>query len=247
MTIKSIKFLGITFYNENYTQIKNRLFQKKSYLVIPAASALGKFFFSKNKNYIKSLQKSRVAIFDSGLFCLCLLFLKFVRVKKFSGYKFIKFFLSDTEMKSKKILILNSSKKEKKLNTILLNNFKFQFQKHYVCPIYNPKLIQDEILIKIINNYKPEVIIINIAGGIQELLALYLCQNIKIKFAIICSGAAMGFFSGSQAPISKFADRYFLGWFVRLIYNPIVFLPRLTKSLLLVLIVLFNSITIVRR
>jgi UDP-N-acetyl-D-mannosaminuronic acid transferase (WecB/TagA/CpsF family) len=247
MKIKAIKFLGIRFYNENYTQIKNRLFQKKSYLVIPAASALGSVFLSKNNNYAKSLQKSSVAIFDSGLFCLCLLFLKFVRVKKFSGYKFIKFFLSDTVMKSKKILILNSSKKEKKLNTILLNNFKFQFQKHYICPIYNPKLIQDEILIKIINNYKPEVVIINIAGGIQESLALYLCQNIKIKFVIICSGAAMGFFSGSQAPIGKLTDRYFLGWFVRLIYNPVLFLPRLTKSLLLVFIVLFNSITIVRR
>lgn len=247
MTIKSLKFLGIKFYNENYTQIKKRLFQKKSYLVIPAASALGNVLFSKNKNYLKSLQKARVAIFDSGFFCICLLFLKFKIVKKFSGYKFINSFLSDTAMKSKKILILNSNKKEKKLNTILLNNFKFQFQKHYICPIYNPNLIKDKILIKIINNYKPEVVIINIAGGVQEPLALYLHQNIKIKFVIICSGAAMGFFSGSQSPIGKFTDKYFLGWLVRLIYNPIIFLPRLTKSTLLILIVLFNSITIVYR
>ena len=247
MTIKSIKFLGITFYNENYTQIKNRLIQKKGYLVIPAASALGNVFFLKNKNYLKSLQKARVAIFDSGLFCMCLLFLKFIKVKKFSGYRFIFFFLSDTTMKSKKILILNANKREKKLNTVLFNNFKFQFHRHYVCPIYNPKLIQDEILIKIINNYKPEVIITNIAGGVQEPLALYLHENIKIKFVTICSGAAMGFFSGSQAPISKFADTYFLGWFIRLIYNPIIFLPRFAKSLLLIFIVLFNSITIVHR
>lgn len=247
MTIKTIKFLGITFYNENYTQIKNRLFQKKSYLVIPAASALGNVFLPKNKSYLKSLQKAQVAIFDSGLFCICLLFLKFIRVKKFSGYKFINYFLSDIAMKSKKILILNANKREKKLNTILLNNFKFQFHRHHVCPIYNPKLIQDEILIKIINNYKPEVIITNIAGGVQEPLALYLHENIKIKFVTICSGAAMGFFSGSQAPISKFTDTYFLGWFIRLIYKPIIFLPRLTKSLLLIPIVLFNSITIVYR
>ena len=247
MTIKTIKFLGITFYNENYTQIKNRLFQKKSYLVIPAASALGNVFFSKNKYYLKSLQKAQVAIFDSGFFCICLLFFKFVIVKKFSGYKLINFFLSDTAMKSKKILILNSNKKEKKLNMTLLNNFKFQFQRHYICPIYNPKLIKDNILIKIINNYKPEIVIINIAGGVQEPLALYLRQNIKIKFVIICSGAAMGFFSSSQAPISKFADEFFLGWLVRLIYNPIVFLPRLIKSILLIPIILFNPITIVRR
>jgi N-acetylglucosaminyldiphosphoundecaprenol N-acetyl-beta-D-mannosaminyltransferase len=247
MTIKSIKFLGITLYNENYTQIKNRLIQKKGYLVIPAASALVNVFFSKNKHYLKSLQKARVAIFDSGLFCVCLLFLKFIKVKKFSGYRFINYFLSDTTMKFKKILILNANKREKKLNTVLLNNFKFQFHRHYVCPIYNPKLIQDEILIKIINNYKPEVVISNIAGGIQEPLALYLHENIKIKFVTICSGAAMGFFSGSQAPISKIIDAFFLGWFIRLIYNPILFLPRFTKSLLLIFIVLFNSVTIVRR
>ena len=150
-------------------------------------------------------------------------------------------------MKSKKILILNSVKKEKKLNTILLNSNKFQFHKHYICPIYNPKLVHDKILIKIINNYKPEVVIINIAGGVQEPLALYLQQNTNVKFVTICSGAAMGFFSGMQAPISKFVDKYYLGWLARLIYNPFLFLPRLTKSLLLILIVLCNSITIVRR
>ena len=247
MTIKTIKFLGITFYNENYTQIKNRLFQKKSYLVIPAASALGNVFFSKNKYYLKSLQKAKVAIFDSGFFCICLLFFKFVIVKKFSGYKLINFFLSDTAMKSKKILILNSNKKEKKLNMTLLNNFKFQFQRHYICPIYNSELLHDKMLIKIVNNYKPEIVIINIGGGIQEILAFYLRQNVKKKFATICSGAAMGYFSGSQAPVSKLTDKYYLGWLIRLIFNPAIFIPRLTKSIFLIYIVLNNSVTCVRR
>ena len=247
MTIKIIKFLGIKFYNENYTQIKKRLFQKKGYLVIPAASALSEVFLKKNHHYLNSLKKANIAIFDSGLFCICILFFKFILVKKFSGYKFINEFLRDKMMKSKKILILNSVKKEKKLNTILLNSNKFQFHKHYICPIYIPKLVHDKILIKIINNYKPEVVIINITGGVQEPLALYLQQNTNVKFVTICSGAAMGFFSGSQAPISKFMDKYYLGWLVRLIHNPSVFIPRLAKSFFLIVYVLLNPVTILRR
>ena len=247
MTIKIIKFLGIKFYNENYAQIKKRLFQKKGYLVIPAASALMEVYLKKNRYYLNSLKKANIAIFDSGLFCLCILFFKLIRVKKFSGFKFMENFLSDTTLKSKKILILNACKKEKKNNIILLNSNKFKFHKHYICPIYNPKLAHDKILIKIINNYKPEVVIINISGGVQEPLALYLQQNTKVKFVTICSGAAMGFFSGSQAPINKFMDKYYLGWFVRLIHNPLIFIPRLTKSLFLIANVLFTPINILRR
>ena len=111
MTIKIIKFLGIKFYNENYTQLKKRLFQKKGYLVIPAASALSEVFSKKNQHYLNSLKKANIAIFDSGLFCICIFFFKFIRVKKFSGYKFIEEFLLDTMMKSKKNLILNDCKK----------------------------------------------------------------------------------------------------------------------------------------
>jgi len=42
-------------------------------------------------------------------------------------------------------------------------------------------------------------------------------------------------------------DKYYLGWFVRLIYNPLLFIPRLTKSLFLIAYVLFNPVTILRR
>ena len=247
MEIKIIKFLGIKFYNMNYSQVKKKLSQKKGYLVIPAASALSYVYLKKNYYYLNALRKSNVAIFDSGLFCLCLLLIKFIKVKKFSGYRFIKDFLSDVTNKSKKILVLNSNKKEEKLSRILLNAKKFELVKHYICPIYNSKLIYDKILIKIINNYKPEIVIINISGGVQEPLALYLKKNTKIKFISICSGAALGFFSGMHAPITKYEDLFYLGWLRRIIYNPRVFIPRLTKSLLLLFIVLINPVTILKK
>ena len=81
MKVKSVKFFGIKFYNENYTQIKNRLLQKGGYIVMPAASALSNAI-SKNTFYLKSLKNASVAIFDSSLFCLCLLLFKFLKVKK---------------------------------------------------------------------------------------------------------------------------------------------------------------------
>lgn len=245
MAVKVINFLGVKFYNENYSQVKKRLFfKKKSYLVIPAASSICNCYFKKNLSHLKSLQKSSVAILDSGLFCLCLLIFKFIFVKKFSGYKFLKSFLSDTTVKSKKILVLDSCKEEKKKNKVFLKYKKFKFIKHYICPFYNPELIRDKKLINVINNYKPAIVIINISGGVQECLALYLKENVHLKFTSICSGAALGFFSGFHEPINSYIDKFYLGWFVRVVFDPVKFIPRIAKSFFLVFIVLINSVTI---
>ena len=74
-----------------------------------------------------------------------------------------------------------------------------------------------------IKKKKPDYILTNIGGGVQEVLGLYLKKNLKIKSTILCTGAAISFFTGDQAPINSFIDRYYLGWFVRLIFNPYIF------------------------
>ena len=47
----------------------------------------------------------------------------------------------------------------------------------------------------------------------QEPLAFYLKRNLDKKIFIICTGAAIGFFTKTQAPINDFFDKYYLGWF----------------------------------
>jgi len=75
-------------------------------------------------------------------------------------------------------------------------------------------------LINLIKKYRPEIILINIAGGVQEPLAFYIKKKINFKTLSICSGAAISFMTGVQAPINDTIDNFYLGWFFRLLYNP---------------------------
>ena len=240
--MKIVNFLGIKFYNVVYQYILDILLKDRKYLVIPAAYALARSYYFKKE--LKALQKSDIAIFDSGFFCFSLRLIKNIKVDKFSGYKFLNFFLDDVRNKNKKILSLDPSFEDLKYNKKYLQFKKFKFVKNYVCPMYQDKVIEDKRLIKIINEYKPEFIISNIAGGKQETLAFYIIQNATPNSSVICSGAALAFLTGRQAPITNFIDEYYLGWLIRLIYNPKLYLSRILFSFKLFFIVFKNKVKI---
>ena len=114
------------------------------------------------------------------------------------------------------------------MNIKLLRSKKIFYFKTYIAPKYNNFI--DKKLIKIINAYRPRYIIINIGGGSQEPLAIYLKNNIKYKVSIMCTGAAIAFMTGEQAPINKIIDKFYLGWFMRILWKPNLYLKRILKS-----------------
>jgi UDP-N-acetyl-D-mannosaminuronic acid transferase (WecB/TagA/CpsF family) len=59
--------------------------------------------------------------------------------------------------------------------------------------------------------------VVNIGGGTQELLGWYLRRNVTGKPLIVCTGAAIAFLSGRQARIPSWADRFYLGWVMRIL------------------------------
>ena len=91
---------------------------------------------------------------------------------------------------------------------------------------------------------KPDFILTNIGGGRQEILGLYLKEQLKIKTTILCTGAAISFFTKDQAPINNFIDKYYLGWLLRLIFNPLIFFKRYIFGLKLIPMVIFNKVKI---
>jgi len=211
-----IKLKGITFYSGTFDQIYDK-FENSTVLVAPAASALADI--DVKKKYHLSLKKADIAILDSGFFCILLKILKRVNVQKFSGYLFLELFLTKAA-KHNKILLINPTKKSNYLNSRLLKKKGFKNILGYTAPLYKKNLV-DLDLIKLVNNYKPRYVIINIGGGTQEILAQYLKENIKKrKINILCTGAAIAFMTGEQAPINKIVDKFYLGWLVRLLHNP---------------------------
>ena len=226
-----IVFRGIKFYNYNFYKIFSKI-NKGGYLVAPAASAITNIDI--NKKYYDSLKKSDVAILDSGFFCLLLRLFKGKKVTKFSGYLFLKNFLNLNLIKKKNILTIDPTSDHSKVNKSYLKSKNFLNIKSYVAPIYNNQNIYDNKLIKLIKKNKPRYILINIGGGVQELLALYIKKNVNLKISIFCTGAAIAFLTKKDAPINDLVDKLYLGWLLRTLYNPRRFFIRTVKSLILI-------------
>ncbi len=89
-------------------------------------------------------------------------------------------------------------------------------------------------MIKLIKDFKPNYIIINLGGETQEILGLYIKTSIKFKTSILCTGAAIAFLTKSQAPINDTIDKLYMGWLLRTIYNPREYFLRILKSLYLI-------------
>lgn len=225
-------FYGIKFYNSSFKYIYKEI-KKGGYLVAPAASSLSKIL--ENKKYYNSLKNSDVAILDSGFFCILLRVFKNQKVKKLSGYFFLKAFLNLKFSKKIKFLNIDPNFEESILNNdYLVKKKKIKNVISYVAPRYRKK-IYDSKLIDLINKEKPKYIIINIGGEVQEVLAYYIKTKIKYKVSIMCTGAAIAFLTKKQAPLmSDFIDKFYLGWFVRLLHNPRKYFSRIVSSLNLI-------------
>ena len=97
----------------------------------------------------------------------------------------------------------------------------------YLAPVY-PKQgpLEDEPLLARLRERCPKVIVLNLGGGVQERLGLYLRESLDFNPTSICTGAALAFLSGQQVRIPKWADHLFLGWFLRCLASPTHFIPR---------------------
>lgn len=228
--MKLIYFKKIKFYSGSFIEIYNEI-NKGGLLVAPAASALSNI--KSDNNYYYSLKNSDVAILDSGFFCILLRIFKQVKVKKLSGYLFLKKFL-DIFPRKKKLFIIDHSKSSNKKNKFFLKKLKIGINGSYIAPLYSHNKVEDKTLIKSINEIKPRYILINLGGGTQEKLGLYIKNKIKFKCSIICTGAAIAFMTGEQAPINTFIDKYYMGWLVRLIWNPALYYERVLVSFKLI-------------
>ena len=134
------------------------------------------------------------------------------------------------------ILLIDPTKDDSRLNLKLLKNKKFNKVYSYISPFYknNNSFNKDKKILKLIKQLIPKYIIINIAGGKQEPLGFYLKKKISKKISIICTGAAIAFLTKRQAPINDLVDRLYLGWALRLIYNPINTYKRFLNSFLII-------------
>ena len=241
--IKKIIFQKIAFHNIQKKDFNIHIKQKKLF-VFPSGSGIP--LIAEDKKYYLSLKKADYVFFDSGFFVLLLRILKNIKVNKFSGFKFLYIFFNYLKKnKNKKIFCIDPNILFSKSNQKYLKKIGLKKIYSYVAPSYKSSNLIDKKLIKKINKIKPDYILTNIGGGTQEILGFYLKKNLKNKTTIICTGGAISFFTGDQAPITKFIDKIYLGWLLRLIFNPLLFYKRYLYALRLFPMVLFNKVKVV--
>ena len=241
--VSKIIFRKIKFNNINYKNF-NKYIVKKGLFVFPAGTALATI--EKSNEYYKSIQKANFVFFDSGFFVLLLKIFKNINVSKFSGYKFLNlFFTYLKDNKKKSVFCIDPNLKFSKSNKSLFKNLGIQKIHNYLAPKYDLSNLSDKKLLNLLKKLKPDFILTNIGGGTQEILGLYIKKNLKFKTTILCTGGAISFFTGDQAPINTFIDKFYLGWFIRLIFNPLVFLKRYVFGLRLIPMVIFSKIKII--
>ncbi len=242
--IKQVIFKKIKFNNFEDYDFK-KIISKKGYFVFPAAPALASINLSKN--YYDALLKADSVFFDSGFFVLLLKLIKGITVKKFSGYKFLSLFFDHLKNnKTTSILTIDPNKINSIANKKLLKEIGVKRVDSYIAPNYDQESLRDLKLLKRIKKTKPDFIITNIGGGIQEILGKYIKEKSNKKCTIVCTGGAIAFFTGKQAPINSLIDKLYLGWFLRLIFNPIIFIKRYISALKLIKMVLKDNIRIVK-
>ena len=159
---------------------------------------------------------------------LCRLYM--IRVHRYSGFRLLLDLFDYLKDNHLRVFLVDPTEKTGAANRkYLMSNTCLSEEEigSYVAPLYPSKApIEDPVLLGLINEFKPDLVILGIAGGKQEVLGDYLRRNVQNKTTIVCTGAALSFFTGEQARITDAVDKYYLGWLARIFRNPRVFLPR---------------------
>jgi N-acetylglucosaminyldiphosphoundecaprenol N-acetyl-beta-D-mannosaminyltransferase len=228
--------------NSNYKRLIS-LLNSGGLFVVPSGPGLSTV--GKDKRYTNAVQNADYAIPDSGYMVLLLRMLRGIKINKFSGYNLLKNFFKEKFCKND-LFLIDPNEEESKLNNDYLNSIGIPIEKsyQYVAPRYGDYKIADRVLLNRLNTLreKPKYIMINLGSGVQEPLGYYLIQNLKFRPGIICTGAAISFFTGSQAKISPLIDKLGLGWLWRSIKTPSVFIPRYLKAFSLFNLILKSDI-----
>ena len=218
--------LGVRFFNGHVDLAVDFISEHGGLVVAPAAPALVKL--RADEGYRAALTSADLAIADSGFMVLLWQIFRGEKLERISGLKYLKRLVLRlvTKPDERVLWILPSeSARAKTMEWLCASGLREATDDCYIAPRY-AAIIEDRRLLDKIDMQKPRHIVVGIGGGVQEKLGFYLRENLSYRPAIHCIGAALGFLTGDQPPIPMWADRFYLGWLLRLLRQPHVFGPR---------------------
>ena len=223
--------LGIRFFNGAVDEAVTVISRDGGYLVAPSATCFTRL--REDESYRRAIFTADLAIADSGLMVVLWHLLRRERVQRISGLKYLKHLLAELKAKGNRDVfwVLPNKRAEQKLfDWSRSEAFSVEIENCYVAPWYGSD-VEDRDLLALIEQHRAAHVIVAIGSGAQEKLGFYLRENLSYRPAIHCIGAALGFITGDQRRIPDWADRLYLGWLWRLVAQPSIFIPRLSRAL----------------
>ena len=235
--ISSCQILGIRFFNGDVDEAVASMFRQGGFLVAPSGTCFARL--REDKTYRHAVVGADLAIADSGLMVVLWRLLRREKVHRISGFKYLKHLVGKLKGEGNATVswvLPSESARQKLLDWSSRERFSIKRENCYVAPRYGPE-VEDRNLLSLIEQQRPAHVIIAIGSGAQEKLGYYLRENLSYRPAIHCIGAALGFLTGDQVSIPEWADRLYLGWLCRLVAQPSVFIPRLSRAVELPLLI----------
>ena len=235
--ISSCQILGIRFFNCDVDEALGSMFRQGGFLVAPSGTCFARL--REDETYRHAVVGADLAIADSGLMVVLWRLLRREKVHRISGFKYLKHLVVKLKGEGNATIfwvLPSENARQKLLDWSSRERFSIKRENCYVAPRYGSD-VEDRSFLALIEQQRPAHVIIAIGSGAQEKLGYYLRENLPYRPAIHCIGAALGFLTGDQVPIPEWADRLYLGWLCRLVAQPRVFIPRLSRAVELPLLI----------
>lgn len=233
--MNTVRILGLNFFQGSVAEsVKTASLGG----LVVAPSGPGLATLQDDTVYRKALVAADIRLLDSGLLALLYEFRHRQKLSRISGYYFLDEFLKLPELANPGacLWVAPSSESAKSTRDWLQQSrhISTPVEAWYVAPQYAVDKVEDDALLALIRKNRPKFIFIGVGGGPQEKLGAWLKSRLDYHPAILCTGAAIAFFTGEQARIPDWADRLRLGWLMRCLQDPRRFVPRYWRAFTLV-------------
>lgn len=232
------RVLGITFYNNDPAQLVQEISATGGLVVMPAAPALLKLKF--DAEYRRALSEADYVLADSALLSTLWRGCSGRRLRNLSGLNYLTQlmeFRGFANAPDTIWVVASDEAKRKALVRLRADNTAMKEPDIYVAQ-RGASGEADHALLLQLEERKPAHVVIALASGTQEKLGLYLRSYLLYRPAIHCVGAALGFLTGAEAAIPRWAQRNRLGWLARFAAQPAMILPRIGIAISLAAMVL---------
>lgn len=229
--VSTRQILGVQFFNGDVDEAVHLTTQRGGFMIAPSGTCFARL--REDEGYRRAVLTADLAIADSGLMVALWRIFRRENVERISGLKYLKHLLAQLEAKGMTDVfwvLPTEMARQKLFDWSQQRMFPLKRANCYVAPWYVSE-VQDGDLLSLVERYRPAHVVVAIGSGPQEKLGFFLRENLSYRPAIHCTGAALGFITGDQTPIPDWADRFYLGWFFRLLAQPRTFIPRLARAL----------------